>query len=114
VLEFTEGEGEVLPGITVRLVNGHTSALQCPVISDGRATLFYCADLVPTSSHVPLPWIMAYDLRPLVTLEEKRRLLTQAADEGWIMFFEHDPAVAAARLRRTDKGIVLGSPVQIE
>jgi glyoxylase-like metal-dependent hydrolase (beta-lactamase superfamily II) len=114
VLQFTEGEGEVLPGITVRLVNGHTSALQCPVISDGRATLFYCADLVPTSSHVPLPWIMAYDLRPLVTLEEKRRLLTQAADEGWIMFFEHDPAVAAARLRRTDKGIVLGSPVQIE
>ena len=114
VLEFTEGEGEVLPGITVRLVHGHTAALQCPVIIDGTTTLFYCADLVPTSSHVPLPWIMAYDLRPLVTLEEKRRLLSQAADEGWIMFFEHDPVLAAARLRRTEKGIVLGSPVVFE
>lgn len=114
VLQFTEGEGEILPGITVRLVHGHTSALQCPVVSDGRTTLFYCADLVPTSSHVPLPWIMAYDLRPLVTLEEKRRLLAQAADERWIMFFEHDPALAAARLTRTDKGIVLGSPVPFE
>jgi glyoxylase-like metal-dependent hydrolase (beta-lactamase superfamily II) len=114
VLEFTEGEGEVLPGITVRIVHGHTSALQCPVVSDGRTTLFYCADLVPTSSHVPLPWIMAYDLRPLVTLEEKRRLLSQAADEGWIMFFEHDPVLAAARLTRTDKGVVLGSPVSFE
>jgi len=114
VLEFTEGEGEVLPGITVRLVHGHTSALQCPVVSDGRTTLFFCADLVPTTSHVPLPWIMAYDLRPLVTLEEKRRLLAQAADEGWIMFFEHDPVLAAARLRRTDKGIVLAGPVDIQ
>jgi len=57
---------------------------------------------------------MAYDLRPLVTLEEKRRLLAQAVDERWIMFFEHDPVIAAARLTRTDKGIVLGSPVQFE
>ncbi len=113
VLEFSEGEGEVLPGISVRLVHGHTSALQCPLLSDGRTTLFCCADLVPTSSHVPLPWIMAYDLKPLVTLEEKRRLLAQAADEDWIMFFEHDPVLAAARLRRTEKGIVLGSPVLV-
>jgi glyoxylase-like metal-dependent hydrolase (beta-lactamase superfamily II) len=112
VLEFTEGEGEILPGISVRLVHGHTSALQCPVISDGRTTLFYCADLVPTSSHLPLPWIMAYDLRPLVTLEEKRRILAQAADEGWVLFFEHDPVIAAATLRRTDKGIVLGTRVE--
>ena len=54
---------------------------------------------------------MAYDLRPLVTLEEKRRLLAQAADEGWIMFFEHDPALAASRVTRTPKGVVLGDPV---
>ncbi len=112
VLEFTEGEGEIVPGITVRCVHGHTSALQCPVVSDGKETLFYCADLVPTTSHVPLPWIMGYDLRPLVTLEEKRRLLGQAADEGWIMFFEHDPHLEAARLVRTDRGIALGSPVK--
>ena len=72
VLEFTEGEDEILPGIRVRILNGHTTALQCPIVSDGRTTLFYCADLFPLTAHLQLPWIMAYDLRPLVTLEEKR------------------------------------------
>ena len=114
VLDFTEGEGEILPGVRVAIVHGHTAALQCPLISDGRTSLLYCADLVPTASHVPLAWIMAYDLRPLVTLEEKRRLLGRAVEEGWILFFEHDAALAAARLARTDKGIVLGDPVVIE
>jgi glyoxylase-like metal-dependent hydrolase (beta-lactamase superfamily II) len=114
VLHFTEGEGEILPGITSRVVHGHTAALQCPVISDGSSTLLYCADLVPISTHVPLPWIMAYDLRPLVTLEEKRRILGEAVDGGWTLFFEHDPVLPAARLVRTDKGIVLGDPVEVE
>lgn len=114
VLHFTEGEGEILPGITSRVVHGHTTALQCPVISDGSSTLLYCADLVPISTHVPLPWIMAYDLRPLVTLEEKRRILGEAVDGGWTLFFEHDPVLPAARLARTDKGIVLGDPVAVE
>jgi glyoxylase-like metal-dependent hydrolase (beta-lactamase superfamily II) len=114
LLHFTEGEGEILPGITCRVVHGHTTALQCPVISDGSSTLLYCADLVPISTHVPLPWIMAYDLRPLVTLEEKRRILGEAVDGGWTLFFEHDPVLPAARLARTDKGIVLGDPVAVE
>ena len=113
VLQFTEGEGEILPGIRSAVIHGHTAALQCPIVSDGRTTLFFCADLVPTTSHVPLAWIMGYDLRPLVTLEEKRRLLGQAAEEGWIMFFEHDPVLPAARLRRTEKGIVAGDPVSL-
>jgi glyoxylase-like metal-dependent hydrolase (beta-lactamase superfamily II) len=112
-LQFVEGEGELLPGIRLHLVHGHTSALQCPVISDGRTTLFYCADLMPTVSHVQLPWIMAYDLRPLVTLEEKRTVLGRAADEGWILFFEHDHATAAGRVRATDRGIVFDGPVEL-
>jgi glyoxylase-like metal-dependent hydrolase (beta-lactamase superfamily II) len=113
VLDFTEGEGEILPGISVTTVHGHTPALQCPVISDGRTTLFYCADLVPTTSHLPFAWIMAYDLRPLVTLEEKRRILGRAVEEGWILYFEHDPSLVAARLQRTAKGIVLGESVAL-
>jgi glyoxylase-like metal-dependent hydrolase (beta-lactamase superfamily II) len=113
VLEFTDGEGEVLPGIHVRILHGHTTALQCPVISDGTTTLFYCADLMPTASHVPLPWIMAYDLRPLVTLDEKRRILSQAVEEDWILFFEHDPLIEAGRLRRGEKGIVLSNSLRI-
>jgi glyoxylase-like metal-dependent hydrolase (beta-lactamase superfamily II) len=111
-LELLDGEGELFPGIRMHLVHGHTTALQCPVISDGRTTLFYCADLMPTVSHVQLPWIMAYDLRPLVTLEEKRTVLGRAAEEGWILFFEHDHATAAGRVRRTDRGIVFDSPVE--
>jgi glyoxylase-like metal-dependent hydrolase (beta-lactamase superfamily II) len=113
LLRFSEGEGELLPGIRVLTVHGHTAALQCPVISDGATTLFYCADLVPTLSHVQLPWIMAYDLRPLVTLEEKRRLLGRAAEENWIVFFEHDPSVAAARLTRDERGIAVERTLEV-
>ncbi len=113
VLDYTDGEDELFPGIRVVLANGHTTALQLPLISDGTTTLFYCADLVPTAAHVALPWIMAYDLRPLVTLEEKRALLNRAVDESWILFFEHDPRLQAARLMRTDKGIVIDSELTI-
>ena len=113
LIEYTDGEGEIFPGISVRLMNGHTSALQCPVVSDGTTTLFYCADLMPTTTHVQLPWIMAYDLRPLVTLEEKRKILNQAVDESWILFFEHDPATQAVRVMRTDKGIVVDSQITL-
>lgn len=114
VLHLVDGEGELFPGITVRLMHGHTTALQCPVISDGRTTLFYCADLMPTVSHVQLPWIMAYDLRPLVTLEEKRTILARALDEQWILFFEHDHATAAGRVRMSDRGIVFDAPVEMD
>jgi glyoxylase-like metal-dependent hydrolase (beta-lactamase superfamily II) len=113
VLDHTDGEGEIFSGISVRIVNGHTSALQCPVITDGTTTLFYCADLMPTTSHVNIPWIMAYDLRPLVTLEEKKRILSQAVDESWILFFEHDPVTEAARVMRTEKGIVVDTPITL-
>ena len=113
VLEFTGGEHELFPGITVKVLNGHTTALQSPVITDGNTTLFFCADLVPTASHLALPWIMAYDLRPLVTLEEKKRILTQAVDEQWILYFEHDPGIEAGRLVRNEHSIVLGTPLKV-
>lgn len=105
-LRFTEGEGEILPGISCRICNGHTTALQAPLISDGVNSILYVADLMPTIAHVPLPWIMGYDLRPLVTLEEKRRILNEAVDGNWTIFFEHDPTHQTCRLQRTDKGIL--------
>ncbi len=113
LLQFTDGEREILPGIGVKVLHGHTTALQAPILSDGTTTLFYCADLIPLAAHVQLPWIMAYDLRPLVTLEEKRRILNAAADEGWILFFEHDPVTVAARVVRDGKGMTLDSPGEI-
>lgn len=114
VLHFTDGDGEILPGVSVEVFYGHTTALQCPVISDDNTTLFYCADLVPLSAHVQLPWIMAYDLRPLVTLEEKRRTLARAAAERWVLFFEHDPRVAAARISHGEKGYVVQERVTLD
>ena len=114
VLQFTEGEGEIFPGIGFRVVHGHTAALQCPLISDGQTTLLYCADLIPLAAHVQLPWIMAYDLRPLVTLEEKRRILNQSADEHWVLFLEHDPMVTAVRVKPTDRGIAFDDSVNLE
>ncbi|MBU1937777.1 MBL fold metallo-hydrolase, partial [bacterium] len=76
-------------------------------------TLLYCADLIPTASHIPLPYIMAYDLAPLVTLDEKKRLLPKAHDEGWILFFEHDPFRAAAKIKKTDKGFSMGEEISL-
>ena len=110
LLNFTEGEGEILPGISCRICNGHTTALQAPLISDGTTTLLYVADLMPTIAHVQLAWIMGYDLRPLVTLEEKRRILNEALDEGWTLFFEHDASVQTCRLQRSEKEIVTVNP----
>lgn len=91
-------------GIELIEMNGHTFGMNLVKISDSSNTLLYCADLLPCRAHVPLPYIMGYDLQPLVTLDEKKKILSAAADEGWILFFEHDPDTAAARTVRTEKG----------
>ena len=114
VLEFIDGEGEGFPQISLVIVNGHTAAQQLPKISDGRKTLLYCCDLFPTTAHIPLPYIMAYDLRPLTTLEEKKKILKQVVDEEWTLFFEHDPRTEAGTVVKTDKGYSFGSPVAFD
>lgn len=103
-LKFVDGEKEIFPGISVVVCNGHTMAQQLPKISDEKNTLLFCCDLIPTTSHIPFPYIMGYDLRPLVTMEEKKRIIPQAEKEGWILFFEHDPETIAVKLQKTDKG----------
>lgn len=113
VLEFTDGEGEIFPGIRVVVTNGHTTAQQLPLISDGRTTLLFSCDLFPTTAHLPLPYVMAYDLRPLVTLEEKRTVLERAADERWVLFFEHDPGTVACTVARGPKGVAFEAPVSL-
>jgi glyoxylase-like metal-dependent hydrolase (beta-lactamase superfamily II) len=107
VLELVDGEGELFPGIDVIVCEGHTDAQQLPRITDGAKTLLFCCDLLPTTSHVPLPYVMAYDLRPLATIEEKKRVLTRACEEGWTLFLEHDPETEAITVRSTEKGIVV-------
>jgi len=96
--EFVEGEREIVPGVSVLPTPGHTPHHQSVIIRSRGQTACFLADLIPTSAHVPLPWIMAYDVEPLVTLESKRRLLQRAQTENWLLVFEHDPAVAWGHL----------------
>lgn len=96
--DLLEGEGQVTEGIEVTLTPGHTPFHQSVLIRSGGETACFLADVCPTSAHLPLPWIMGYDLEPLVTLESKRVLWERALEEDWLLVFEHDPRVPWGRL----------------
>lgn len=96
---------EWLPGIKVRYVNGHTEAMMLPLLSYKGQDILYCADLLPSLAHLPLPWIMSYDMRPLDTLAEKTATLQEATEKDWLLYFEHDAHNEMCRLERTDRGI---------
>ncbi len=89
---------EFCSGFRVRFVYGHTEAMMLPVLDTGEGNLIYCADLIPSQWHVGLPYIMAYDIRPLDAMEEKARLLGEAAKQGDRLFFEHDPVAACGKV----------------
>ncbi|MFQ5679608.1 MAG: MBL fold metallo-hydrolase [Gemmatimonadota bacterium] len=97
VLELLEEDGPVAPGVSVLRTPGHTPHHQSVLVELGSETLCFLADLAPTAAHLPLSWIMGYDLEPLVTLETKRNVLSRAASEGWLLVFEHDPEIAVGR-----------------
>jgi len=105
--QLLAGDSEILPGISVRLMPGHVPFLQGVLVQSEPDSLFYLADLIPTRHHLPLPWIMGYDVEPLRTLESKRALVRTAADQGWWLCFEHDPDVVMGRLRPADRGVEL-------
>ena len=113
VLNLLEGEKELFDGISVVVSSGHTPALQMLKISDGNSTLFYPADLTPFTSHIPLPYIMGFDLQPLNTLADKKKYFQQAVEEDWTIFFEHDPETVAGKIKRTDKGYAFDRPVDM-
>ncbi len=98
-LEVVDGEFEIFDGIELIISDGHTFGQQLVKVSDGEKTIVYCSDLIPTSSHIPIPYVMAYDLQPLVTMEEKKKLLKKAVEENWILFFEHDPYADCATVK---------------
>lgn len=104
-LQFLDKNDFALPGLEMILVDGHTEKMALPVLQVGNQTIAYVADLIPSAAHIALPWIMSYDVRPLLTMEEKERLLQRAVAENWILVFEHDPVVEAATVEMTDKGI---------
>jgi glyoxylase-like metal-dependent hydrolase (beta-lactamase superfamily II) len=92
----------IAPGVELIRVPGHTANMQCVKLTGGDQTAFFFADLVPTTAHLALPWIMGYDLYPMTTLENKKKWIPEAIREGWIALFAHDPKVPAAYLRERD------------
>ncbi len=104
-LKLIEDDTELFPGFSVRLFNGHTEGQIIPFINYKGRTVVFMADLLPSVAHIPLPWIMAYDTRPLVTLEEKKDFFDEALRNDYILFFEHDLYHHCCNLTDTEKGI---------
>jgi glyoxylase-like metal-dependent hydrolase (beta-lactamase superfamily II) len=105
--DFVTGEKEIVKGIAVVPTPGHVPHHQGVKLESDGAVGFYVADLVPTTAHLPLPWIMGYDVEPLVTLETKRRILTRAVAEGWELVLEHDARTPWTRIAHDGKGYVV-------
>ena len=105
--QLIDGETEILPGIRGIPTPGHVPYHQSILIDGGGEKACFVADVVPTAAHLPLPWIMGYDLQPLVTLETRRRLYQRAEAEQWLLVFEHDPTIVSGRLGKAGKGVGL-------
>ena len=103
-IETKEGI-EFTKNVSLRFVNGHTESMMLPQIKYKDKTIVYMADLLPSVAHIPIPYVMAYDTRPLETLKEKKSFLTEAQQKDFILFFEHDPQIECCNLQLTDKGI---------
>lgn len=111
---LVEGQGgEVVPGVELLVLPGHTSNMMGVRLFSRNQAAIFLADLVPTTAHLPLPWIMGFDLYPMTTLEEKRKWLPRIAREGWLALFCHDRATPAARLREAE-GKIVAEPVVVD
>lgn len=104
-LNFITESSKIIDAMSFVEVNGHTEAMMLPKINYNGQTILYMADLIPSVAHLPLPYIMGYDVRPLETLKEKTSILAEAAKNNWLLFFEHDNSVELISLEQTEKGV---------
>jgi len=104
-LHLIEGDGELIPGLGWRIFNGHTDGQVIPFIRTRGHTVVFMADLLPSAAHIPLPWLMSYDTRPLITLQEKERFMIEAAENGYILFFEHDLYRECCTVELSERGV---------
>jgi glyoxylase-like metal-dependent hydrolase (beta-lactamase superfamily II) len=104
-LNLVDEEGELFPGFSVIICNGHTPGLMIPVLKYMGKTLIYTGDLIPTVAHIPLIWNMSYDIESLKTIDEKERLLKEAVDKNYILVFQHDEHIECCTVEMTEKGI---------
>lgn len=100
--------------ISIRFVSGHTESMMLPQINYNGKTIVYMADLLPAAAHIPIPYVMAYDMFPLTTLNEKKSFLTEAVENDYILFFEHDPKIECCNLQQTEKGIRMKESFRME
>lgn len=112
-LELVDGVREILPGVEVLPHHGHTFGMQVVKITTKNHTVLFVADLIPTASHLRDPYVMGYDLQPLVTVEEKRALLYEASRHDWLLCFEHDPGTGLAHVAIDAKGRPQLTPVDL-
>ena len=112
-LALLEADRALAPGVELIRVPGHTANMQCVKLTGGGKTAFFFADLVPTAAHLPLPWIMGYDLYPMTTLENKKKWIPELIQEGWIALFGHDAKTPAGHVRDRD-GIWELEPIKVE
>ncbi len=104
-LNFIDVNSKLIPDLSFLEVNGHTEAMMLPLINYKNTRIAYMADLIPSAAHLPIPYVMGYDMRPLETLKEKEIILNQAVENNWTLFFEHDPSIECVNLEKTEKGI---------
>ncbi|MBC7744383.1 MAG: MBL fold metallo-hydrolase [Flavobacterium sp.] len=112
-IETVEGV-QFSENINIRFAYGHTCAMMLPQISYRNKTIVFMADLLPSAEHIPLPYVMAYDMFPLQTLTEKKAFLEEAVQKEYILYFEHDPVNECATLQQTEKGVKLGEVFRLE
>ncbi len=103
-MELLRGDREIVPGISVRVFPGHTMNMQAVVVISGGKTACYISDLIPTSAHIDLTWVMAYDLSPIDTIDSKKRYYAQAIPEKWLTVFTHDDAMPWGCIEKDDAG----------
>jgi glyoxylase-like metal-dependent hydrolase (beta-lactamase superfamily II) len=113
-LRFIETDESIFEGFSFRIVNGHTDGMMLPVLRYKDRKVVFCADLIPSTGHIPLPYVMAYDTRPLLTLQEKAVFLNDAIKEEYILFFEHDPLHECGLLEMTERGARLKETFPLE
>lgn len=112
-LKFLKAGDQLSENFKFKLVSGHTESMMIPIINYNGKKIAYCADLIPSSAHIPIPYVMAYDTRPLLSLKEKSDFLTEAINENYSLFFEHDPMNECANLIQTEKGIKLNTTFKL-
>ena len=113
-LKFTTEGSELYPGFKIIYANGHTDAMMLPQLNYQGKTIVFMADLMPSVAHLPLPYVMGYDTRPLITMQEKAAFLEKSVTENFVLFFEHDAVHECCSLQSTEKGVRVKDTFKLE